>query len=328
MNMLNRNAMPKAQDVLRAELAKSGVHKLEDPAQVADALNACLEAAYQQLRSACAGDQTRTRACDTLFREAKEGLNLARAAAAAVQAEVDETASLPETAEEQVDWIQPLLLLAAALLALAGSVRGLNVLSVLNLLNLLPTLMGLLAVLCILAALMREAAWMFGSGKLAALLLRLAKKKRKLQWLAKAAGLIKKAPAKGPAAPAVKMAVTKTIDPAALTEALMKQMAVIDSNLPLFSDPVQQADAGQELLPMVRAMLQEKYAARCTYPEAVEVQLQQYLAANGLICVEYAEEQAHLFQTQPMAETFTIYPAIIDREGRIVEQGFAGVKEG
>ena len=51
-----------------------------------------------------------------------------------------------------------------------------------------------------------------------------------------------------------------------------------------------------------------------------------YLDINGIQLMDYSEDTAHLFQTQPMDETFTIFPAVI-KDGNLEEYGRAGVKE-
>ena len=53
---------------------------------------------------------------------------------------------------------------------------------------------------------------------------------------------------------------------AALEEECLRQMDVIDSNLGLFHDPAQQKDDNGSLLPLVRMILQEKYACEGTFP--------------------------------------------------------------
>lgn len=107
----------------------------------------------------------------------------------------------------------------------------------------------------------------------------------------------------------------------------MRQMDVIDSNLMLFKVQAVTKDDDGTLLSLVRTMIQEKYVNDDAYPEAVAVELQQYLDDNGLTLLDYAPEHAQHFQTQPMDETFTIFPAILDKNGHRIEYGMAGVQE-
>lgn len=308
---MTHDTMPSAHVILAEELKLAGFHNLTEPRAICDAMEACIERTYKQVRSACWGNRMRTIACDVLFREAQQSAAALRAALEGV------TVNLPapeNCGARKADWLQPVLLLAGAALGLLGSVRSFNVISI---------LLGVGAALCILAALLRELQRAFADGagiKLARIIARRLKLSKLLAFAEKHAAAQHASPAEA-AQPSL------ALDAAALGTSLLQQMDVIDENLGLFRDEAQPADQSGALLPLMRAILQERCADPQSIPEPIAVELEQYMRANGLRAVEYDAAHASLFQTQPMDETFTIFPAILDGKGNIIEHGIAGVQE-
>lgn len=306
---MKKDALPNARAILSEELEYAHWYDLTEPQKIFDTLEACMDCTYKKVRSACWGDHTRTIACDVLFKEAQISVALARTSMEAMC-----LARNPEIEkkEKATDWIQPVLLIAAAVLVLIGCIHGLNLLQI---------FLGAMGALCVLAALMREIRRLMRSSGMAETLLHLAqklfKKKKWLKWLEKHAASKQPAEEK----------YTLTMNAVALKDDCLRQMDVIDSNLCLFHDAVQPKDDDGTLMPLVRSLLQEKYASVEPFPESLDVELTQYLHDKDLHPVEYDEQHAYLFQTQPMDETFTIFPAILDGEGCMIEPGVAGVKE-
>jgi len=305
-----REDFPSAREILSEELKSAGWHEQTEPSKLFDTLDACMERTYEQVRSACWGNKMRTMVCDVLFREAQTSVDLARAS---VESLSISRVSTQGKRENRPDWIQPTLLLLGAVLGLLGSIHGINFLRI---------FLGILGAMCVLGALIREFQRLLHSGIALKLLQAMAKLLKKAKWLKL---LLKRIDAKPRQEAQSEMMVEMNAE--ALEEICLRQMDVIDSNLGLFHDPAQQKDQGGMLLPLAQILLQEKYARGDVFPEAVEAELMQYLRANSLRIVDYDAQHASFFQTQPMEETFTIYPAILDGEGRVVEYGVAGVRE-
>lgn len=309
---MTKDAFPNARDILYEELKRARWHDLTDPQKIFEALDSCMDRTYQQVRGACWGNRVRTIACDVLFKEARTGVALARAS---MEALTVSRVSAAEGAggEKAQDWVQPILLLLGAALALASGLYGLNI---------FRTLLGVLAALCILAALMRELHRLMRGGIAAKLLYRAAGLFGKTKWLKPIRKDIDMTPKR-----ADKAEFVLELNTAALEKACLEQMEVIDANLELFRDPAAQQDDRGTLLPLARTLLQAKYARGAAFPKSVEAELARHLHDNDLHLLEYDKQHASLFQTQPMDETFTIFPAVVDGKGRVVEQGIAGVCE-
>lgn len=308
-----QNYFPNACTILSGELKAARWHNLTDPEKIFDVLDSCMDSTYKQVRSACWGDKVRTMACDVLFREAQVSIDLARSSLDAMTVTVS-PAPQASVREKKTDWVQPILLLLGAVLVLLGSVGF----------NMIRTLLGVLAAMCILSALMREMQKLMQNGagmKLVRMAAKLLKKEKLLQWAEKLF------PAHDPKPQTNQTALSIELDAAELEAACLQQMNVIDSNLALFFNPVQQKDDGGNLLPLARTILQEKYASPDALPESIEMEVEQYLRANDLRAIEYDPQHAAMFQTQPMDETFTIFPAIVDGNGCLIEYGVAGVQE-
>lgn len=309
------------------ELTLSKWHHIKDPQQSIKVLVECLERTHKRVRSACWGDRMRLAACDALFREAQAGVMLTQEALHSIGATVSTAPVAVEAPEpkqaESADWIQLTLLTLSSVFALISFVKSEYLTNI---------LLGVAAVLCILMALLREGRSIHWEGPLAHIakwLSRFALWKR-LGEMCKRLLPAKKplpSPAVRTAPPKQTVQVSVHLDAEKIKAACLHQMEVIDSNLMLFSEPSSAQDTKGSLLSLVRTMIQEQYVTPNAYPGAVSDELQRYLQDNGLILVDYSPEQAHLFQTQPMDETFTIFPAILDRDGRLMEYGMAGVQE-
>lgn len=309
---MTKEALPNARTILSEELKLAHWHDLTDPQKIFEVLDSCMDRTYKQVRSACWGNKVRTIACDVLFKEAQTSVALARSSMEALTVS-RVSATEKDGRENSPDWIQPILLLLGTVLVMVSSIHGLNIFRI---------LLGVLAALCILVALLREIQRLLSGGigvKILNIATKLLKKSKLLKLIQKGVDLKPKQSA------AVKFVLD--MNAAALEEECLRQMDVIDSNLGLFHDPVQQKDDTGTLLPLVRTILQEKYACEDAFPESVEAELAQYLHANDLHAVDYDEQHASFFQTQPMDETFTIFPAIVDGKGCVIEHGIAGVRE-
>lgn len=323
MNIMEQQ-MISAKATLEEELILAKWHEWTEPQQSFKVLFECLERTHKRVRSACWGDRMRLAACDALFREAQAGVLLAQESLAAVRATVHmeaEEAQTPPAAESGTDWVQIILLAISAVLALISFVKTVLITNI---------ILGVLAVLCILMALLREGRNIQWNAFLLKLLSPLVKRLH-CQWLAKPFTVLaqEKPAAKQfvAAAPNAATSVSIEIKHDQLKDVCMRQMDVIDSNLMLFKVQAVTKDDDGTLLSLVRTMIQEKYVNDDAYPEAVAVELQQYLDDNGLTLLDYAPEHAQHFQTQPMDETFTIFPAILDKNGHRIEYGMAGVQE-
>lgn len=296
-----------AKEIFQKELKQQNSPALLTPQQCADVLDACLERTYKQVRNGCLGDTVRINACDTLFKEARESVNLL---SASLNAAV--VPSVTQQAAPATDVIQLALLMAGALLAVlsCGSVKIFSV------------LLGAAAAVCVIAALLREARRQALDGALIGMACKALRKfKRK-----KAAEELEKRYAK-PAQTVLQSAPALQLKVADLAAACIRQMKIIDENLGLFSSEGQAKDQNHTLLPLVRTLLAEQYADRKAVPASVQKETEQYLRANGLRTVDYDSAHGHLFVIQSMDETFTMYPAILDEKGKLLERGMAGVKE-
>lgn len=139
-----KDALPNARLILSEELKSAHWHVLTDPQKVFDMLDSCIDRTYKRMRSACWGDKIRTVVCDVMFKEVQASVALARSSMEALSVL---HAFDTEKKEKETDWLQPILLLAAAALVLIGGVYGINLLRV---------LLSTLGALCVLLAFMRE----------------------------------------------------------------------------------------------------------------------------------------------------------------------------
>jgi len=311
----NPNQFPKAKDILDKELRLSGWHSLTNPTDIFDTLEICVNNTYKHIRSACWGDNVRTMACDALFKEAQAGIRAARKGIESVSfSAVNNTEKAP--AKSKTDWFQPVLLVISAILVLWCCIRSRKLLSI---------AIGVFAVIVIISALMREIQRFIQSGGPMKIVRFLASMFRLEKLLARAENALSKMAEADPKPEAAPMR-TK-MDIMHLEKECMKQMDIIDSNLVLFNDPVVVSSDEAALSSLVRILIQEKYTGSDSLPDSVKTVLAQHLQAHGLKVVEYSAESAHLFQTQPMDETFTIFPAILDKDGSVIEYGLAGVCE-
>lgn len=304
---MTERKIPKAKEIFQKELRQEHSQALLTPQQCADVLDACLERTYKQVRSNCLGDTVRIMACDTLFKEARESVSLLSTSLNTVV-----VPSVTQQAAPATDVIQLALLLAGALLAVL-SCGGVKIFSV---------LLGSAAAVCVIAALLREARKQALEGAfigIACKVLRKFKCKTKADELEKR--YARPVQSMSQCAPALQL---KTQN---LEAACIRQMEIIDENLGLFSSENQAKDQDYTLLPLVRTLLAEQYADRKAVPASVQKETEQYLRANGLRTVDYDSAHGHLFDIQPMDETFTMFPAILDEKGQLLERGMAGVKE-
>ena len=303
-----KDVLPNARTILAEELKHAQWQDLTDPQRIFEVLDSCMDRTYKQIRSACWGNKVRTIACDVLFKEAQMSVVFARSSMEALTVSETEKAGR----ENSLDWIQPLLLLLGTALVLASSVHVLNIFRIIT---------GVLASLCVGIALLREIQRLLSSdicAKILNMAARLFKKSKLLKLIQKNVDLKLKQ--------STEVKFVLDMNAAALEEECLRQMDVIDSNLGLFHDPAQQKDDNGSLLPLVRMILQEKYACEGTFPESVEAELERYLYANDLHAIDYDEQHASFFQTQPMDETFTIFPALLNGKGYVIERGIAGVR--
>lgn len=310
---MNKHELPRARVLLEESLAQEKWEKLTEPKAILRVLDGCVEETHMGVRSACYGNHVRTMACDALFKEAKAGIALSCRAQEALCVSSAAPAAVPAQ-EEKVDFVQLILLLVGAVLALWGCVGGLNI---------LKTIVGLVGAVCIIGALLREAQRCLTGKCILKVVGFAAKLFRKEKWL--------KAVEKWAGKPAAKQNVPQEaplyfrLDAAELKEACLHQMDIIDANLPLFDDPEKPQGDDGSLAALAELLLQEKYDGGIS--EELAEMLDQYMRARKLQVVEYSPEHAKLFHTQPMDETFTISPAILDENGKIISYGVAGVRE-
>ncbi len=304
---MTQRTIPQAKKIFQEELKQENSQALLTPKQCADMLDACLECTYKQVRSGCLGDTVRMMACDTLFKEARESVSLLSTSLNAVI-----VPSVTQQAAPAMDVIQLVLLFAGALLAVlsCGSVKIFSV------------LLSAAAAVCVIAALLREARRQALEGALIGITCKLL---RKLKCRKGAAALEKRYAKPAPSVP--QSAPVLQVRAEELEAACIRQMEIIDQNLGLFSSASQAKDQDRALLPLVCTLLQEQYADRDALPATVQKATEQYLRANGLRTVDYDSSHSHLFDIQPMDETFTMFPAILDEKGQLLERGMAGVKE-
>ena len=327
------------------ESARSGWKDQTEPKALFVKLGETIENTRVRAAGLCFGSQLRTDVCNALFRCAAAGAETAAAAALGVAVIPGKDRKQPAGKQKDkdqdekkttADFLQPALLGAGFVLsALTISVSLKRPLSLLS-----P-----FAALVLGVAFVREVQKMRAAGELAQLarviirkkkladtVIELLKLEKQPEQPAEAAGAAEadktdapeqkqQAIAQDPAARAVDAALIEKLDALCL-----KQMAFIEQNLPVFEEAPAKPDEDQVLWPLVRTMLQKKYADETAFPEEVEDELSRYFRANGLSVYEYGEEHAALFKTQPMNETFTIFPAIVGQDGRIVEYGQACVK--
>lgn len=326
--------------IFAEESERSGWKKQREPQALLRALGETMENTRVRAAGACFGSQLRTDACNALFRAAGVGIETAAAAALGVRVEQDAVKTPEKTPEvtlvvkeeKPADYLQPALL-AAGFIACALTM---------NITLKKPlTLLSPIAALLLGVALVREVMEMKQSGALAGLVrivlgkgliarkviavLQLEPEKEKPQPAAKDAAKAEAKAAGETAQSARPVMDEKQIEK--IDALCMKQMDLIAQNLPQEQQAPAQPDEERVLWPLVRTMLQKKYAEEMAFPADVEDELARYFRANGLSVYAYSEEHAALFKTQPMDETFTIFPAVVGQDGRIVEYGQACVKE-
>lgn len=279
----------------------------------------------------CYGNQTRIDACNALFREAQAGVDLALQTLTSTQltcVQPQQPVQQPAqqetegvTSEKMAPWLQLALVVGGFACCFLTSRKDL-------LLVLAILLLGVASVL--------QAKHLLETVDIPGILKFVAKiipNKHVRKWVGNAIAKNaskKKAKAANTPAPAQTAAPTgqiqQQLDVQAIENACLAQLKLIEANLPIFLPPVVQKDDSEELWSLVRTMLQQRYADHVVYPQDVEEEIQRYLDINGIQLMDYSEDTAHLFQTQPMDETFTIFPAVI-KDGNLEEYGRAGVKE-
>lgn len=310
---MDKYELPLARTLLAEALKQEKWYGLTDPKMVLSVLDSCVEKTHKSVRGACWGNHVRTMACDALFREAKAGIAMNRRYQE-ILCVSEPVSAANAAANEKADFVQPILLLVGAVFALWGSIGGMNI---------IKTLIGIAGGVCIIGALLREMQRCIADKFVMGLIRFGAKLFRKEKWLQRAEKWINKSAAKQEtprsAPPRFRL------DPAVLEEVCLRQMDIIDENLAFFNDPEEVGNDDEALMPLAELLLQEKYDGGISM-ELAEM-LDQYLRARKLQVLEYDAEHAGLFHTQPMDETFTISPAILDENGKIISYGVAGVRE-
>lgn len=321
--MIYGNELPSARDILLKELETANWRQIDTPQKVLHTVHNCMENVRIQMVSACWGNKARTDACNTLFREAQAGVALAIDSIAAVRAEQLEDISFPmqteKSASSSKDYVQFVLLVAGAICIMLGGSFSLSIRKM---------IFGAMGSLFVIVALMREARRTLDIDTIRFLLKKVIRNKRMQKFADDIAVDHLNDSATDLSHKAVRtLKVRAFIDHDSIEAACIEQMEIIDANLLLFTDDSQKVDDDGRMWPLVRILLQEKYAADHTLPPTVEAEMNRYIRNNDLTLLEYTAENAGHFQTQQMDETFTIFPAVLDKNGRIVEYGVAGVKE-
>lgn len=310
-----RKQLSNIQQIFLQECQANNCMKETDPEKLFGGVREAMEQTRAKVSSQCFGNKNRIDACNALFREAQTGVELAKETLI-LTTFTQEVPGKPEGAEPQ-DVKKPEYLSLALLLA-----GFCCCFFALKFQLLLPV-----ALLAIGVALVLEGKKLLENMDFSSavkLAMKLIPNKKLRKWAEKvAAGTPQEENAKEPAPTGE---IRMTMDADAILKACLSQLAVIEQNLPIFQPPVIQKDQNEELWSLVRTLLQEKYAAHTVFPPAVENELEMYLEANEVELIDYSEDTAHLFHTQAMNETFTMFPAVI-RSGQLEEYGLAGVKE-
>lgn len=334
-------AMQSAQDLFTAQLSHTAWQDAATGPQMLEALSAALAATHQQVRSQYPGDLVKLNACDALFRQARAGL----AVTAAALAEPEQSAEAPVTADRPALPAKgkhaPNVLHAAVLAAMLALFVLLALLLRYTTAYGTVELPAYLFANALLALLLLMIGWelLFRIGRLRAVLdeegmgglvTRLGKALR-LQWLAKLGASMSSRYRSSLAQWQFGAPVQVIEKPAVpqrdkLLQSCLELLRIIDSNLPLFAAP-QQAVQKADYSPLLRALIQESYSNRGHMSAELLAMLNDQLRSNGWTLLDYAPEHEHLFTTQPMSETFTIFPAIMDEQQQLIETGFACVKE-
>ncbi len=302
------------QSIFGEESAANRWKEASGTEQQLDGMCDALENARKVVASRCYGDQTCIDASNALFQQVRAGLDTTRKALATLT--LTRQAS-QEAQQKQSPWVLPALLAGAAVCC---------ILSVSFRLGFLKSFMAVLAAVLVAFALLKALLDIWHLVDLPALVRKVAgiipvKKLRK--WVEKWAGTLP-----GPAAVEKPGTAAMALDTAAMEDSLTAQLMLIEQNLPMFTEQPQTVvhPGGDELWPLVRTMLQTKYTAGAVFPERVEEELESFLAGNGMSLVEYSAENAQLFTTQTMDETFTIFPAVL-KDGKVLERGRAAVAQ-
>lgn len=303
------------QSIFMQETQENGWKELSGTEEQLTGAADALENTRKVVASRCYGDQTRIDASNAMFQQAKAGVDTARRTLFAAKL------AQPKAPGQQSPWLTVALLAGTVVFSIfAVSVK----------LGFLKSFMAVVAALLAGAALVMEVLRLWSTADLPGMLKKLvsfvpARKLRK--WLEKSLeNRQKKAAEPETEQPAPEV----VLDAPLLEECLQSQLALIEQNLPTFTEQPQTVvhPGGDELWPLVRTMLQSRYTAGAAFPERVEDELENFLTGNGITLVDYSKENAHLFTTQQMDETFTIFPALI-KDGKVLERGRAAVaKEG
>lgn len=325
-----QNQQPTIQKIFLQESQNIGWRKETDPGKLFGGVRQAMENTRRIAANQCYGNQTRIDACNALFREAQAGVDLALQTLTSTQltyVQPQQPVQQPaqqetegDTSEKTAPWLQLALLVGGFACCFLTTRKD---------------LLLVLAILLLGVATVLQAKHLLETVDIPGILKFVAKiipNKHVRKWVGNAIAKneSKKKNTKAANIPATPSApagqIQQQLDVQAIENACLAQLTLIEQNLPVFLPPVVQKDDSEELWSLVRTMLQQRYVDHAVYPQDVEEEIERYLDTNGIQLVDYSEDTAHLFQTQPMDETFTMFPAVV-KDGNLAEYGRAGVKE-